>query len=327
MFSEEVLARLSQLNRERLPAVTAAEQVAKTAVAPAEGPAVERVLATESLLERATGNEDVSQLPSGTEVTNAWGTHWLRRRRLNEIWPHGDHWLSHSMVRLDQCRSAPSTRPPDLQALLANLPNDVIYLDLETCGFSGSMVFLVGLIHQCDGQFQLAQLMARNYAEEKAMLQTLWSIAAENRVLATFNGKSFDWPMVHDRSTVHHLGCDMRATEDKNRAGSEPPARKRPPLANIHALTRHDPRPELLHCDLLHASRRRWKKKLRDCKLQTLEQYVCRRHRSDDIPGREIPAAYHDFVRSGDAWLIRGVLHHNALDLITLLQLSMLLLQ
>ncbi|MGM0491216.1 MAG: ribonuclease H-like domain-containing protein, partial [Planctomycetota bacterium] len=64
---------------------------------------------------------------------------------------------------------------------------------------------------------------------------------------------------------------------------------------------------------------------LPDCKLQTLERHVCRRRRTGDIPGREIPSAYHDFVRSGDAWLIRGVLHHNALDLVTLLQLSMLL--
>ena len=94
----------------------------------------------------------------------------------------------------------------------------------------------------------------------------------------------------------------------------------------MQALTRDDPRPELIHCDLLHHSRRRWKDKLPDCKLQTLERHICRRHRTDDIPGREIPSAYHDFVRSGDAWLIRSVLHHNALDLVTLLQLSMLLL-
>ena len=54
---------------------------------------------------------------------------------------------------------------------------------------------------------------------------------------------------------------------------------------------------------------------------------VCRRRRSEDIPGHEIPAAYHDFVRDGDAWLMRSVLHHNALDLITLLQLAMLAVQ
>ena len=88
-------------------------------------------------------------------------------------------------------------------------------------------------------------------------------------------------------------------------------------------LSRHDPRPDLIHCDLLHHARRRWKHELPDCKLQTLERHICRRRRLDDIPGREIPSAYHDFVRHGDAWLIRGVLHHNALDLITLLQLSL----
>jgi uncharacterized protein YprB with RNaseH-like and TPR domain len=92
-------------------------------------------------------------------------------------------------------------------------------------------------------------------------------------------------------------------------------------------LQRHDPRPVLIHCDLLHHARRRWGKQLPDCRLQTLERHVCRRRRDEDIPGHEIPAAYHDFVRTGDAWLIRSVLHHNALDLITLLQLAMLAVQ
>ena len=135
-------------------------------------------------------------------------------------------------------------------------------------------------------------------------------------MLATFNGKSFDWPMVHDRSTLHHLGCDMRCGGVRK---ATHPVRAH----DVQALTRHDPRPQLIHCDLLHHARRKWKDKLPDCKLQTLERSICRRHRSDDIPGREIPSAYHDFVRSGDAWLIRSVLHHNALDLVTLLQISM----
>jgi hypothetical protein len=206
-------------------------------------------------------------------------------------------------------------------------------VDLETCGFAGSMVFLVGLIHRQDGQFLLTQLMARNYAEEKSMLQALWTIAARNRVLATFNGKSFDWPMVHDRSTVHHLGYDPLHTQP---AGAQSPAAPGSPCPPAGApltpgetvpgpLGPRDPRPALIHCDLLHHARRRWKHQLPNCKLQTLERVVCRRHRKQDIPGREIPNAYHDFVRSGDAWLIRSVLHHNALDLITLLQLSMLL--
>ena len=118
--------------------------------------------------------------------------------------------------------------------------------------------------------------------------------------------------MVQDRSTVHHLG----------KAGT---STSRSPLPSRHvvALERNDIRPDLLHCDLLHHARQRWKKKLPNCRLQTLEQYVCGRRRSGDIAGRNIPRAYHDFVRTGDPWQIQSVLHHNALDLITLLQLSL----
>lgn len=309
MFNDEVMARLSQLNRQPLPAPSLPNGSANYEPATTDLPCPD------------AQDADVSQLPRGEEVTNAWGRHWKRCRQLSDIWPHGDHWLSQSLVRLDESRTQKRTRARELRALRAQLPNHVLYLDLETCGFSGSMVFLVGLLHQAAGQFQLTQLLARNYAEEKAMLQSLWSIAAENRVLATFNGKSFDWPMVHDRSTLHHLGCDMRSIDLRSRAALNPSTSDTGP----EVLSRHDPRPELLHCDLLHHARRRWRGKLPNCKLQTLERVVCRRHRTGDIPGREIPAAYHDFVRSGDAWLIRNVLHHNALDLITLLQLSMLL--
>ena len=91
---------------------------------------------------------------------------------------------------------------------------------------------------------------------------------AGHDVLVTFNGKSFDWPMVLDRSVRHRL------------AGKRPAA-------------------ELLHVDLLHHARRRWRRQLPDCRLQTLEQLVCRRRRSDDIPGQRIPAAYAEFVRTG----------------------------
>jgi uncharacterized protein YprB with RNaseH-like and TPR domain len=121
--------------------------------------------------------------------------------------------------------------------------------------------------------------------------------------------------MVHDRSTVHHLGRPSHhPPQDDNRPATG--------TGQQGMLGRHDPRPRLVHCDLLHHARRRWGGKLPDCRLQTLERHILRRRRSNDIPGRDIPAVYHDFVRTSDAWLIRAVLHHNALDLVTLLQLS-----
>ena len=88
-------------------------------------------------------------------------------------------------------------------------------------------------------------------------------------------------------------------------------------------LDAHSDRPEIGHFDLLHHARRRWKSQLPNCKLQTLERYICGRNRVGDIPGRDIPLAYHDYVRTGNTEQVRSILHHNALDLVTLLQLSL----
>ena len=73
--------------------------------------------------------------------------------------------------------------------------------------------------------------------------------------------------------------------------------------------------------DLLHVSRRVWGEVLPNCRLQTLEQFVCRRFRHDDIPGAQIPDVYHHFVRTGDARRIARVLEHNVWDLVTLADL------
>jgi uncharacterized protein YprB with RNaseH-like and TPR domain len=55
----------------------------------------------------------------------------------------------------------------------------------------------------------------------------------------------------------------------------------------------------------------------------TLEQHLCQRRRVGDIAGSDVPAAYHDYVRSGDATEMHSVLHHNALDLVTMAELVM----
>ena len=76
------------------------------------------------------------------------------------------------------------------------------------------------------------------------------------------------------------------------------------------------------HLDLLHAARRRWRDVLPDCRLQTLEARVCRRWRSGDVPGEEVPGLYHDFVRHGDAHRLVPVFHHNLLDVITMAEIA-----
>ena len=266
----------------------------------------------------------------GREVTTAWGPHLLIRQSIDAVWPASRHYLTDRMRSSldDVAASCPSTRtvssPPeftdDLAALAQCFPRRAIYLDLETCGFAGSMVFLVGLLHWHEGELVLSQLWARNYAEEKAILQSLWTILADNELLITFNGKSFDWPQVHDRSTLHHLGFRPLSVEDP-----QPP--KLPLTYDGPGLAPTDARPEPWHVDLLHHARRRWRHELPNCRLQTLERYLCGRHRVGDLAGSKIPVAYHDYVRSGQTNDARAILHHNALDLVTLLQLALLFLE
>ena len=284
MLTNDVLARLSELNR----------KTATPSPMHSETGAIHR----DALPQLDAPESTTNQLPPGDEVQNRWGKHWLRRQPIDDIFPQWQHWLE-SVAQSHAAQENARSPSRELIAFKAAFPHHVLFLDLETCGFAGSMVFLVGVVHHYEQTLTLCQLLARNYGEEKAMLQTLWNIAVENRVLSTFNGKSFDWPMVHDRSTIYHLG-QQRATSRSVPTSSAAALRR-------DGLERHDLRPELVHCDLLHHARRRWKERLPNCKLQTLERAVCGRRRTGDIPGREIPLAYHDYVRTGDAWQMRNV--------------------
>lgn len=229
--------------------------------------------------------------------------------------PHGSHlafstplamWRDATPRKRRPLRPSNSeVRPPrpaaqaELTALAAALPNGAVLLDLETCGFAGAPIFLAGLAHYSAGAWTIEQLFARDYSQEAALLWTLWQRLSGKRVLATFNGKSFDWPMVRDRSVYHRL---IPAS-----AGHEPTTA--PPVPPVHF-------------DLLHHARRRWGQGLPNCRLQTLERALCSRRRQGDLPGRETPAAYHQFVRDGNAALMRAILHHNAWDLATLWELT-----
>ena len=175
--------------------------------------------------------------------------------------------------------------------MLFRSPDRALLVDLETCGLAGSALFLIGVLRQVGGQFTIELLLARNYAEERYVLETFWSLVDQSHVLVTFNGKSFDWPMIVDRSARYLL-----------HSGSTPST--------------------CLHVDVLHHARRRWRRDLPDCRLQTLEQRICRRRRMGDIPSRMIPAAYAEFVRTGFERDIESILYHNAVDLVTLLDLA-----
>ncbi len=349
MLSEAIRRRLEQLNRAPIEP-GGADRASAAVNAPHSPPlAVPSTDAHAAPLAIEHSSSPPAALSTPSEESNSAGTHLRLRRPLAAICP-----------RLDPVRGAlwPAGRAvvgrpaahgaalhPELAALAEHGPHRALYLDLETCGFAGSMIFLVGLIWHDGNEWWLDQLLARNYAEERAVLATLWQIAAPQRVLVTFNGKSFDWPMVKDRSTLHRL---VRPGQSGHQAASAGTADDRPLLAAEAAAKGQRTKPprrrnnelqhsdllhraaaqcdllqcDLLHCDLLHHARRRWRDYLPDCRLQTLERIVCRRHRRGDVSGAAVPAAYHDYVRRGELRIIEPVLHHNALDLVTLVQIG-----
>ena len=178
----------------------------------------------------------------------------------------------------------------DIRALL-NDPERALFFDTETTGLGGNMVFMLGVMRIAAGDIRLSQVFARDYREERELLAVWTEMLASSGMIVSFNGKSFDMPVLRDRLVLHGV-----------------PQPDEPP-----------------HLDLLHHARRRWRGVLPDCRLQTLEWKVCGRRRSGDIPGEEIPAAYHRFVRTRDASDMLTVFHHNALDLITLADVALAL--
>lgn len=166
-------------------------------------------------------------------------------------------------------------------------PEDVIFLDLETCGLSSAPLFLIGTMVCEAEELVVRQYFARDYSEERAVTSLFMDAACGKRVLVSFNGKSFDLPYVRARAAANAVACAV------------------PPV----------------HFDLLHECRRVWRNVLPNCKLQTLESAICGRTRTSDIPGSEIPEAYHAFVRTQNAAQISQILKHNLLDLVTLADL------
>jgi uncharacterized protein YprB with RNaseH-like and TPR domain len=201
--------------------------------------------------------------------------------------------LGSLLERLDRTRSALDPADGldgDVQLLLRH-PEGALFLDTETTGLGGAMVFLLGAMRIGADDVRFTQVLARDYREEPALLETWVELLKGAGLIVSFNGKSFDLPVLRDRMVVHGV-----------------PIPEEPP-----------------HLDLLHHARRRWRGILPNCRLQTLEWRLCGRRRVGDIPGEEIPAAYHRFVRTGDAADMLSVLHHNALDLVTLADIALAL--
>ena len=300
-LSPELFKRLSRLNRQRIPEqLTTADRLDALRSKPRDAEAADLAVSLESLI---PGRE--CEAPGGRfyHVPRLAGAfHPVPGDAEDADAPDvSDFPARYRKVFFGARRAvAPDDLHEALRPLAAADPARITYLDIETCGLAGEPVFLVGLMRYGGRLLRVDQLLARDYSEERPMLAAFWRELAGTECLVTFNGKAFDVPFVQARSVASGI---------------------------------FDPPPLPPHVDLLHEARRRWKRDLPNCRLQTLEEMVCGRRRAGDIPGCDIPAAYHDFVRAhqGDDPVRRArslrrlqvILHHNALDLVTMGELAM----
>ena len=177
----------------------------------------------------------------------------------------------------------------------------LLFFDLETTGLSGgagTYAFLVGCGWFEDGAFTTRQFLLTRFADERPMLAAVASELARAGALVSFNGKSFDAPLLETRYLFHRLRWDGGA---------------------------------LPHVDVLHPARRFWRNGTATedsgCSLVALERAILGARRNGDVPGCEIPERYFRFVRSGDARPLAVVLEHNRLDLLSLAGLTARLLE
>ena len=188
----------------------------------------------------------------------------------------------------------------DMAAELAAAPTlrfaaqeHLVFLDTETTGLAGgagTLVFLVGVGIISGGEFRLRQYFLRHPDEEPAMLHALQEDLERAGAFITFNGRSFDLPLLEMR-----YGMGLRRTWP------------------LHTSP---------HVDLLGPSRRLWRRSLPDCSLGTIERRVLRVVRSEaDVPGEIIPSLYLEYLRSGRTEDMARVLYHNALDVLSLVAL------
>lgn len=179
---------------------------------------------------------------------------------------------------------------------------DLVFLDTETTGLAGAgtMAFMVGVAFfdrrptadrsSASDAFVVRQYFLRDHGDEAAMLIQLDQLLAQKAGLVTFNGRSFDVPLLDNRYLMNRMRGRVR---------------------------------DLAHLDLLPPSRRLWRARVGSCALGSLEQSILGLRRTgEDVPGWMIPTLYLNYLRTQDARPLTGVFYHNEMDMLSMVSLA-----
>ena len=168
---------------------------------------------------------------------------------------------------------------------------DILFLDTETTGLSGgvgTIAFQIGVGYFTASGFVVEQFLMHDYPEEAEMLRLLDGLMQRFSILCTFNGRTFDVPLLKSRFLMNRI-----------------------PNAHI---------PET-HADVLYPARRLWKLRLKSCRLSNLEEQLLHVEREDDLPGALVPQTYFQYLKDGDFSPLIRILEHNKQDIVSLAQL------
>lgn len=225
----------------------------------------------------------IEQVIPGREIHTNFGDLFSANREYAEDYRLGSQALLPAKPRHGIARWA---RAPHLaETSIENF----IFLDTETTGLSGgtgTMAFMVGVGRYRGGSFVMEQFFLRGPAEEAALLAALESFCADMAAVVTYNGKSFDIPILNARYILQGFTSPFE---------------------------------DLPHLDLLHLTRRIWKARLEQCNLGNIEDKVFGLKRdADEVPGYLIPEYYTQYLREGDAEPLKGIFVHNEQDVVSL---------
>lgn len=227
----------------------------------------------------------IEEFMTGEVVPTAQGEHFETER----VWePH----RRHGSVGISDLSALPEDLLSEISegSIKRSRPAAWAFLDTETTGLGGgALAFLAGVGSIDEGGFRLRQFFMRDYGEEASLLARLAEYLARFDVLITYNGMSYDQPLLETRFR----------------------------LAPSCGVLGH-PFARMAHVDLLFGARRLWKLRLESCRLMDLENQILGVERDGDLPGEMIPYCYFDYLRTQQAFRLVPIFHHNALDILSL---------
>jgi uncharacterized protein len=219
----------------------------------------------------------------GEEISNSQGKHYQTERLWERHRRHG----SVGIVDLESL-SGDLLDPISNGQIRGVPPEKWCFLDTETTGLmggSGTYAFLIGVGRITAQGFRVRQFFMRDYGEEASLLSALTKHLKQFDVLITYNGRTYDQPLLETRFRM---------------------VRQRPPFSALE------------HLDLLHGARRLWNLRFDSCRLVELENQILGVERQGDLPGELIPYVYFEYVRTQEIFRLMPVFHHNAIDILTL---------